>query len=66
MNHLNKILLSIAILGVAAINTSPVTAQILELGDQVEFDLIGNRDPELRPRLSSDENQLNIQHEEQP
>lgn len=67
MNHLNKSLLSLAVLGVAALNTSPAAiAQIVELGDQVEFDLGGNRDPELRPRLSTDGNQLNIQIEEQP
>ncbi|MBW4458902.1 MAG: hypothetical protein KME47_01455 [Nodosilinea sp. WJT8-NPBG4] len=67
MNHLNKFLLSLAVLSVAALNTSPAAiAQIVELSDQVEFDFGGDRDPELRPRLSTDGNQLNIQFEEQP
>ncbi|MBE9159103.1 hypothetical protein IQ265_20015 [Nodosilinea sp. LEGE 06152] len=66
MNHLNKSLLSLAILGAAALNTFPATAQVFEIGDQIQFDLREDRNPELRPSLSTDGNQLNIQLEEQP
>ena len=66
MNRLNKSLLGLAFIGTAVLGASPAMAQVFELGDQVELDLRQNRNPELRPSISTDGNQLNIQIEEQP
>ncbi|HSM84478.1 MAG TPA: hypothetical protein VLS96_22515, partial [Nodosilinea sp.] len=54
------------VLGTTVLGAAPATAQVFEIGDGIEFDLRENRDPELRPRISTDGNQLNIQLEEQP
>jgi hypothetical protein len=66
MNPLNKSLLGIAIVGAAVLGASPAMAQIFEVGDQIQLDLRENRQPEVRPNISTDGNQLNIQLEEQP
>jgi hypothetical protein len=66
MNRLQMSILGLAMFGAAAAIASPAQAQIFELGDQVELDLRPNRDPELRPSLSTDGNTLNLQFEEQP
>jgi hypothetical protein len=71
MNRQIKRPLTIGLLGLAAAGTailgaSPALAQIVELGDQFELDLGGDRPSELRPSLSTDGNQLNLQLEEQP
>jgi hypothetical protein len=66
MNRLNKSLLGLAFIGTAVLGASPAMAQIFEFGDGIEFDLRQNRNPEVRPSLSTDGNQLNIQLEEQP
>ncbi|WP_156119780.1 hypothetical protein [Leptolyngbya sp. KIOST-1] len=59
-------MLSLAVVGTAIAGATPAMAQVIQLGDQAEFDLGGNRNPELRPSLSTDGNQLNIQIQEQP
>ncbi|MEA5450006.1 hypothetical protein VB780_15605 [Leptolyngbya sp. CCNP1308] len=66
MNRLTKSLLGLAVVGTAVLGATSATAQIFEIGDQAEFDLRDNRNPELRPNLSVDDGQLNIQLEEQP
>lgn len=66
MNRLTKSMFGLAVVGTTVLGATSAMAQIFEIGDQVEFDLRDNRDSELRPRLSTDGNQLNIQLEEQP
>ncbi|MFQ4135971.1 hypothetical protein PGN35_006580 [Nodosilinea sp. PGN35] len=66
MNRLSASLLGLAAVGTVVLGASPAEAQIVELGDQIELDLRQNRNPELRPSLSTDGERLNLQLEEQP
>jgi hypothetical protein len=66
MNRLSKSLLGLAVVGTTVLGATSAMAQIFEISDQVEFDLRDSRDPELRPNLSVDDGQFNIQLEEQP
>lgn len=66
MNRVTESLLGLAVIGTTVLGATSAMAQTFEIGDQVEFDLQENRDPQLRPNLSVDDGQLNIQFEEQP
>jgi hypothetical protein len=65
MNRLVFSIVSMAVATISLIIATPALAQIIQLGDDIRLDLSDDNEREIRPRISSDGDRLNLEVYEQ-